>query len=200
MPRIKKRAWQKDLEDDSERVVKYYQKLFANYKNKDVLNAITEVLNAWSEIVRSSEFSLENQALFEKALRHSHEHVWFDAGSRLVRLLPHTQDAERILRQVFGDTKWRSRFNVVALSGGFDDELAYGILSRAINDASARVRQKVAGMVLLRQDRRFLHLVEERLEIEKTERAAEEMRFAIEQFDQVRRGRHGNLIFTVTSG
>jgi len=191
---IKEAVWQAKLEDDSESIKKYYQKLFANYKNKEILNALTEVMNAWSQIVRSGEFSPENQALFEKALRYSHEYVWYEAGSRLAKLIPYSQDAKSIFLRVFRDTRWKSRFNIVALSGGFDDRLAYKILSEAVNDKSVKVREKVADVVLIRQDRHFLELLEGRLGIEKAKSVVEAINFTIKHFDRVRRDEHGNLI------
>ena len=186
------------LEDDSSETKMYYQNLFAGHQNKEVLGTITDVLNAWSKVVRTGAFATDTQALFEEALRHSHEYVWYEAGSRLARLIPYREEAEAIFKRVLNDRKWQSRFNVVACSHPFDPALAHHVLKEAINDRSSKVREKVADAVLKRQDRQLLGILRDRLKVEKSARVIDAINFALEHFDSVQVNEDGSLVFSST--
>jgi hypothetical protein len=181
------------LIDDSEETKQYYRELFANYKNKQILSMVTSILDAWSEVITTGVFSSEHQMLFESALRHSHEYVWYEAGTRLACLMEHDENAKAILLRVFADANWRSRFNVVAVSRASDAEFARRILSEAVNDRSARVREKAADIILVRQERHLLGLLEERLTIEESQHVIGAMGFALANFDRVRKDKNDSL-------
>jgi|MudIll2142460700_1097286.scaffolds.fasta_scaffold13012_3 hypothetical protein len=189
----------KNLIDDSKERINYYQSMLKD-SNRTVLEKIIEVLNAWSKIRRTGRFNIEEETIFRNAICESHEYIWYEAGKKLIKLIQYDKSIRGIFIDVFTDKNWKHRFNVVALSKNFDKELAELILRKGIDDKSSKVREMVADVILSREDKYLVPVLEERLERESNKDVRIAIKFTLENIHKLKRDKHGRIVFSINRG
>lgn len=186
----------KKIIDDSKAVISHYRNSLSKNDN-DLLDQIIISMNAWSNLVKTKKLNEEDKNIFIGALQHKNEFLWYETGTRLSKLLPDNTEIKDIFISLFNSTKIQSRFNIVALSKDFPKEFAERILSKAITDKSNKIRMKVADIILTRQEKDLLPLLQNHLKQEENKKVMECIQFTLDNFDKMKRNPDGSLSLSI---
>ena len=181
------------LIDDSEKVINYYIRLYANHKDKSILQRIIQVMQTWSIIVKEKKIDTEQIGFLQESLSHSNEVIWFEIGSRIAPMTSKDHNAIKLFREGIRYSKSQMRFNIVALAKYLAEPLRKEIIEIAVNDKSQKVIIKAADVILGIQERKYLELLKERLKVEKNDKIREAIEFALNYFDKMKRDKKGIL-------
>ena len=166
-------------------------------KNNPILMKIIGIMNAWSEIVKKGKVDIDDINILKNAIYESNEYIWFEAGQKLIELMRYDNKIRNIFIETLSDKNWRPRFNTVALSENFDKELAGLILKQGIDDKNSKVREKTADVILSREDKYLLPLLEARLQKEDNIIVKRAINFTLENIHNLNRDENGSIVFTI---
>lgn len=185
------------LIDDSQEIISYYESFFENYSDKSVFSLLKELMTEWSIIVSSKKVTEIQFLLFEKAITHPNEKIWYESGSRFANCISLSENVKKTFIKLLSDRKSQVRLNIVSLLSCFDTELQNEIIQTAIKDKSIKVRMKLADSILRLQNEKHLEYLKFALKVETNPKVIESFNFTLQNFDKVKTDKHGSLILEI---
>lgn len=187
-----------NLVDDTREVINHYENMLGK-NDTTVLPAIKLLMQTWSSFIKTKSLTKDDKNIFLEAIKSKNKYICEEACHRLSIASNSSDEIRELFDIVFSDKDWKARLNVITFSLNFKNDYAKKLLEIAINDKSAKVRGKVADVILWRQQKDFLTIIKKRLEIETNKKVRDEINFALEKFDSVIINNDGSKSLRITS-